>query len=398
MNAALLVFLCVQISDLVIQTANSGLNLQNADGSFPSGYNGPYGDNDTPVRNTSHWLITLLKAYEYSGDNKYKLSSEKALNYLCSSKARPHDVAFFHREGNRYRGQNQTNGLIGQAWTIEAFAMASEHFQKENIANIAADTFLAHPFNYEVGIWKQIDVDGTIQGYCTTFNQQLWFAVAGLLLLEYADVDKNGKLKKIENRTNIFFQNIHNLIHTSPKGLIIHPLFLPSPKIYNFIYNTDVQIEVCDKWIRTAIMKFKDVIRYRSTSRLIRKSRPYHAFNLYAFAILYTIKPNLPFWETNKFQKIIDYSKNPVYFNHLEKSEFGFGYNPPGFELPFSWHIFDGEISEMSRSLIQKQLRHSYDFSESLMLKNTSDKATHAARFYELTRIPDISIEMYALG
>jgi hypothetical protein len=50
--------------DFLGSAADRGLRFQKEDGSFPPGYNGSYDDPETPVRNTGHWLITFLKAYE----------------------------------------------------------------------------------------------------------------------------------------------------------------------------------------------------------------------------------------------------------------------------------------------------------------------------------------------
>ena len=40
------------------------------------GTNGPHNHKETPVRNTSHWVISLCHAYNLTGEEKYK---EKAI-------------------------------------------------------------------------------------------------------------------------------------------------------------------------------------------------------------------------------------------------------------------------------------------------------------------------------
>ncbi len=54
------------LSNIIQQSSKAALQIQSDDGSFPPGHNGPYHDQETPVRNTAHWLFTMLKACEIS--------------------------------------------------------------------------------------------------------------------------------------------------------------------------------------------------------------------------------------------------------------------------------------------------------------------------------------------
>ena len=58
------------------------LKKQNNDGSMSPGHNGPYHDPETPVRNTSNYLMAFLRAWELSNDDKFLRGAEKCLNYL----------------------------------------------------------------------------------------------------------------------------------------------------------------------------------------------------------------------------------------------------------------------------------------------------------------------------
>lgn len=50
----------MNLSDLIYKSAFSGLNLQDpTTRSMPADNNGSHEDVETPVRNTSHWLITF---------------------------------------------------------------------------------------------------------------------------------------------------------------------------------------------------------------------------------------------------------------------------------------------------------------------------------------------------
>ena len=62
---------------MILLSASSALKLQKEDGSMPAGWNGPYHQSETPVRNTAHWLITFLKAYEITNNARYKRGCKK---------------------------------------------------------------------------------------------------------------------------------------------------------------------------------------------------------------------------------------------------------------------------------------------------------------------------------
>ena len=110
------------LSDIIMQTSRAALQLQRADGSFPEGCNGPYHDSETPVRNTAHWLITMLKAFEISQAKPDFIDSAwRAVQYLLSPSARPMNATFFCRTNPE---KDFCNGVIGQAWVIEALAIA----------------------------------------------------------------------------------------------------------------------------------------------------------------------------------------------------------------------------------------------------------------------------------
>ena len=52
----------IKISEVIIRTVDAMLLRQFPDGSFQHGHNGPYYDEELPVRNTAHIMMLLLKA------------------------------------------------------------------------------------------------------------------------------------------------------------------------------------------------------------------------------------------------------------------------------------------------------------------------------------------------
>ena len=184
------------IADLIIEISTTAINLLRKDGSMPPGHNGPYYDNDTPVRNTSHWLITFSKAYELTKKDVFIDSVAKTAKYLLSNEARPYDYSFIHRTESQL---DSCNGLIGQAWTIEALVYASNILGDQKYVKLAEDVFLLHRFNNEYGLWHRLEINGTMKSIDVTFNHQLWFAACASTI--------NHKNKCIILTTN-YFSNI----------------------------------------------------------------------------------------------------------------------------------------------------------------------------------------------
>jgi hypothetical protein len=168
-----------RLYEIIERSATAALSLQSCDGSLPPGHNGPYHDPETPVRNTGHWLITFLKAHDLSGDPRFHDAASRAARYLSSNAARPHDATFVHRT-SLYK--DNCNGLIGQAWTIEALVAGADRLDMPHLTALAKKVFLLHEFDGEFGLWQITEIDGSSLGYDPTFNHQLWFAAAGSLI------------------------------------------------------------------------------------------------------------------------------------------------------------------------------------------------------------------------
>ena len=128
----------MKLSDFIILSAEKALKLQDNNGSFPPGHNGPYHDPETPVRNSGHWLITFAKCFSLTGKSVFRERVVGAGKYLMSKTARPYGHSFHHRNKNN---KDRCNGLIGQAWTIEAIAQAAMTLEDESYSDLAEDVF-----------------------------------------------------------------------------------------------------------------------------------------------------------------------------------------------------------------------------------------------------------------
>ena len=68
------------------------------------------------MRTTSHWLTTLSKVYEITGDEEFAGAAHDAANYLLSDEARPHGYTFHSRDVD---GKDKCMGLLGKRLRFE---------------------------------------------------------------------------------------------------------------------------------------------------------------------------------------------------------------------------------------------------------------------------------------
>lgn len=361
-----------KLFDLILDSAKAALPLLDSEtGAMPPGHNGPYQDAETPVRNTSHWLVTFLKAHTISGREEYVEAARHAAAYLQSDAARPAGATFWHRKSTV---KDRCNGLIGQAWTIEALASAAAWFPGQGFRRLGQEVFLLHPFDADLGLWRRVDVDGSVLSHDSTFNHQLWFAAAGALLLP-------GEDERQQQRIVGFLDRLAQNMRLYPSGLIHHALALGPPAL---------------DWLRRAKRIVQRVLcekRLVSDSAALRhKAVGYHGFNLYAFALLRHGLPAHPFWETEQVSKALAYVRTNAFVEALQKNRYGYPYNPAGFEVAFALHIFCESAQEEQERWVWEQLRRTYDDDSRMLARNTGDPVTLAARLYEATRLPNLDV------
>ena len=358
--------------EILVMSAAAAVPSQHEDGSMRGGHNGPYHDPETPVRNTGHWLITFLKAYEISRESRFLKAARGAVDYLCSRDARPYGATFWHRFNTH---KDSCNGLIGQAWTVEALAAAAQSIGNANCRQRAEVVFMLHPFDDELGLWRIVDVDGSPLDFDRTFNHQLWFAAAGSLLLPSLD-------ERLKQRITRFTDCLPANLSLYGSGLIHHEI-------------TSLPMAGNTHGIRRGVRALRSIRRAgRRRDAMHKKSIGYHAFNLYAFALLRRQIPEHLFWRSVALLDALHYMETTEYAQGIEDNTFGYAYNPPGFEVAFALHEFSDDFgrdvdAEVSR-WVSSQLSRCYDFGSSQMSLGTEDPLTHAARVYEATRLPDL--------
>lgn len=361
----------VTLSEIINQETQKAIDQQNDDGSFLNGHNGPYFDNETPVRNTSHWLFTLCSLYERYGDIKYSIAANKAVDYLLSKKARPMNASFWCRTNPK---KDFCNGLIGQAWVLEALIKAYEVLKRQECYDIAEEVYLMHPWDNNNKIWHRLNVDGSYGGHDGTFNHQLWFgAVTGFL----------NNTEDAIIRSKEFFEYVVPKLGLYNNGVIFHN----TPLIrYKFKSNKP-----------TDILRYLFQLSETTKQKKIfwSKSIGYHGFNLYALCLYKYKYPDHLFWESKMFRKILSAIGNKKFIKQQGNNKYSYPYNPTGIELAFVLETFKPDEYDSALWWLKEQCNQTLEPGYSIMTNHSNDKITSQARIYEATRlVKDYIIEI----
>lgn len=370
------------ISSILNESSNSPYEqLQNPERSF-SGTNGPWNDSQTRVRNAGHWIILVLRDQE-TITQKQQTIIDNLLSFLLSDNARPYDKTFHHLENHP---KSRCNGLVGQAWTIEALVTAAEHLDRQDLIELSEEVFLLHPFDDTLAAWDYVDIDGEFVSLDKTFNHQLWFAMAGAMLAQH-DVDP-----AIEEQVKGFLDELPENLNLYDSGLIYHP-FKPEFDVakYAKIFFEGARAGVAHKMVWNLA---KGAFGGESGDPMKETSIGYHSFNLYAFGVLHEIYPNHPFWDHEKFQRALDYARSEEFKRQLDGNPYGYPYNVSGIEMAYVLEVFDDDVRDQQRWWLEQQFERTLDPETMTMSRNNPDPATLTARLYEATRLPDIEVSL----
>ncbi|MBZ0300604.1 MAG: agl cluster protein AglQ [Anaerolineae bacterium] len=353
----------MKLYDILTHSAEAALRLQRADGSLPPGHNGPYQDPETPVRTTAHWLLTFLKAYQITQAAPYLQAVQNALRYLCQPELRPAGGTFVCRSK---AGKDACNGLIGQVRALEAL-IAGAPYAPDDIKPLAVAeaVFRAHPYDQALHLWQRVEPDGQVLSVSMAFNQQLWFAAMGALLAAHMGAS-------IQQQVSDFMDAVPNHLQLYPSGLVYHRLKLPGSALQAL------------KW---------HLIERRHAADRKERAVGYHAFTLYAFALLKQQYPQHPIWESPAFQKALAHTRSQAYEQSVAGNKYGYAYNPLGFEVAFVLEVFGGESTRSEQvRWVQRQLKDHLNAQTHRMTEHTSDPETLASRLYEAASLSNLAL------
>jgi hypothetical protein len=332
-----------------------------ADGALPAGHNGPYHHPETPVRNTAHWAISFARAWELTGEARYRSAAEHAVDYV---------VACFEQTGRtavrcrNHARKDAVNGVMGQAWIIEGLVEAGQRLKRDDALEAAAELFAAHPYRSHEGAWQRLALGGSPNGFDWTFNHQLWFCAAGSLLI-------GAGFDQPRHSVNNFVCRLEDRLSLYPSGLIRHA----NTQFLRGGWRTRAQ-----RVARGAYFGVKPHAMWT-------KSIGYHCFNTFALALIHQ---NLPEWrllQSESVGRAFDYIRSKEFARQVGVSRFGFPYNPPGIEAAFSIETAFPEDLAAVDQWIERQIKETYDNEEGTLVRQAADPATAWARVYEAARL-----------
>jgi len=352
-----------QIYNYLMKSAYAALELQKTDGSFPPGHNNKWQDIDTPVRATSHFLIQLLFAYKHTNEQKFLKAAENAGDYLLSNCARPGGQAFLCRISSK---KSLSNGLIGQAWAIEALSFLGSVSNNTNYTKTAYFVFKLHNYAKDYGLFHAIDCDGSDLGVSKTMNHQLIFAATGLSLIQHGYFDLSETLEH-------FFLKLPENMSLTKDGLINHYVRKGRSPVERFTF---------------------DLIRSIQRRNMSDMSTGYHSFNLFALALAKRHSPNMSFWTLKKLKQLITrihhFTNTEQYLKNIFENEFALAFRLTGQEILFFKTEFGYSINNQNiNKIIDLQFSKHWDNEKNLLRKNTADPETLSSRLYEMWYLYD---------
>ena len=266
---------------------------------------------------------------------------------------------------------------------FEGLIEATRILGDERYRSVGLEVFDKHPFDEQRGLWLRVEYDGRVLGHDVTFNHQLWFAAAAADLLGASSI-------AADQRFALFMDNLTKNFAIRSNGRICHIVERRLAPLLSLATSKKIAKPLLRRLAEGVGTKSLIARLSHAESEALAKEAGYQAFNLYAFAMLSTIFGNHPFFASPNFQRAVSYLESTRYEEELNQNLYGYGYNSPGFEVPFCLT----QLSEMSqkenflraRNWIRRQICRTYDEEKGKFTRNTEDAVTLTARIYECTR------------
>lgn len=343
-----------------------------------AGHNGPHGHRDTPVRNTAHYLIIYSYLYKKYEDKRYLELCRKFADYLCNEQAKSKSGAIQCMETDKF---DHLNGLIGQAWIIEALLYYYDLTRDEKSLKAAKKIYCSQKYDWDLHLWRRIELDGTDIGPDKTYNHQVWFAACVARLSDFCnDLPIDNEIRDFLTKGAARDFRIYS------SGLLYHNVALPD------------RAKRKKKRIKQALSLFAWLNPQKLDTKYIVKA--YHIFDMYGFAILKERYSDLPLFTTDSFKKAVESAKDIEAYdrrnnvnNAIHKGRqfnvFGYSYNSPAFEYPYIAMVYGFENNTVFEEIYQTQRQLMYDEQTKMFSKNNPDGETWNARTYEIIRYLD---------
>lgn len=360
----------IPLQELLELSAQTGLELQCPDGSFPQRESSYYGDPQLPVRTTSQWLRVFCEAYSISTDPKYLEAAGKAASYLTSDSVRPHGFTFHCRNSDE---KDKCNGVYGQAMPVWALTTAADHLNRPELRDIADRVVMQHPYDQYLSLWSRVEIDGNILPIDRTLNHQLAFAGA------VSTIDSDRSQAMIQDHLD----NLERLIGTRSDGIIRH--FARTP----FVHTGESTPRNRLATLRNRVLF--ELYRYSPSFR--QKEVSYQATNLFWLAYLKKQCPEHSFWRSELVNQIVSVVKTEEFKKAVRRTDMAFTASPTGFYIAVALAVLDDDESE-AMEWIEEQLARSYDLSDKQLIGDVSDPIKMASNVCYLAEFPNLEAEI----
>ncbi len=339
-------------------------------GHADAGNNGPYGDNDTAMRNTAHWCCIYSYLFRRYKEQKYKDILCRMSAYLMEPRHYGVSGAAICRRGNN----DDTNGVIGQAWVVEGLLAGYQVLGQNELMDKAVSIFNAQQFDENAGLWKICCSDGKMAGYDYVYNHNLWMAAAGALILCFQE---NFDIRK---KIMVFLDKSKYTCGVQPSGCLFH--------LANIDFSMAGRLKFGAKMILTDMRAGK----YKNMNYL---EKGYQLFDLYGFALLKNQFSEHNMLKSTKLVKAVKFGLKRSSVNKLGTdggsfNKYAYPYNSPAFEYSYvALKLGKGCDEVYAQSLLKIQFGQLYDDTCGKFSFHNNDANTLTARLYELVRYFD---------
>lgn len=317
----------IQQEEYMKKVADLNYDIYLQQGHATAGHNGPHGHLDTPVRNTSHYLIIYSYLYKKTKECKYLKICNLFAEYLFTEQSKSKSGAIQCMVTDKF---DHLNGLIGQGWVIEALLYYYEISKDIRCIEVSKKIFFAQKYDWNKHLWYRTELDGSNIGIDPTYNHQSWFAACSYKLNDFCDDNIIDHII-----TDFIKYGSERDVRIYPDGMLRHSINLMTPT------TKKIKRRVIIKHLLTPI---KWINKRKLDPKYMEYA--YHIFDLYGLCILKERYHNLPIFSSSKFKKAVDFAMNidainkkcDVYNSIKKNCEFNvysYSYNCPAFELPY---------------------------------------------------------------
>lgn len=364
----------IMLYDLLERSARAALNLQREDGSFPPGQSGAYNEPETPVRTTSHWLTTLSKVYEITGENIFANAANNAADFLLSDEARPHGYTFHARNTE---GKDKCDGLVGQAAPIRGLAWAGSVLDRPELLDTAEEVFSFHPFDNQLGLWERVDIDGSLLSFDRTLNHQILFAGAVAHLA--------NEYQSARQTVECFSKLLGVNMEVRSDGIIRHYVRPPTHRTVRTVSSN------ARHW-KLLMNEFLSRLYTYSSGRK-RKEIGYHPVNLLGIAHI-ELNHGLADCRETVWRDLIDTITSSSTISKVNSQNIYYGGMTPGIDIAVALYVLQNACFGEVQQRLETDLQEKYNITSALLSKGTTDPILQAASMSYAVDLPNCLVSI----